>query len=433
MVQKRKSPEHDEPPSSSRPRLRLRAELKVPDGVKYAMQRTTRAEQGIDALAHESESESLDDDTQQDELEASFQSESSSPSSDDDAQGPSPSPSHEQYSDSETHSEDDSATQRLRTGAGPQRHTAEDDLRILDELGKVAREHGSTMHADLLGREHEAELRQARCVAHQSRMFDYVLSLRIQIQALLSSRVVQEPQRLADRQADDSDESQAEVLLELALLSRDIYRLLQKLGSRSDAFVLADRRPPSGDRDYALGEELELAYTTARPWMARTLRQWQRKTAELARPSAFLASQQPATMGSAPFGADGFDAMQELEELVSKKPELVLRKVLGGHHSGSQGARFDDGELYRQLLRMVIEQAPDQQSQFAHLDAGVQQSLLLRSTRHQSRKEVDRRASKGRKLRFVAHEKLAGFLVSVPEEVPPYLNDLIGGLFGNRQ
>jgi hypothetical protein len=53
------------------------------------------------------------------------------------------------------------------------------------------------------------------------------------------------------------------------------------------------------------------------------------------------------------------------------------------------------------------------------------------------KKNVDRRASKGRKLRFHAHEKIVGFAAPVPSALDPLERDqladaLFATLFGGR-
>jgi protein AATF/BFR2 len=50
---------------------------------------------------------------------------------------------------------------------------------------------------------------------------------------------------------------------------------------------------------------------------------------------------------------------------------------------------------------------------------------------HRRRKAVDRRASKGRKLRFDVHDKLVGFMAADDRGgTPPLARQLVGALFG---
>lgn len=60
-------------------------------------------------------------------------------------------------------------------------------------------------------------------------------------------------------------------------------------------------------------------------------------------------------------------------------------------------------------------------------------ALKLQSKKN--KKQVDRRASKGRKLRYEVHEKLVNFMVPIPTATwrPEMVDELIGGLFGARK
>ena len=79
---------------------------------------------------------------------------------------------------------------------------------------------------------------------------------------------------------------------------------------------------------------------------------------------------------------------------------------------------YDDGEFYGQLLREFVE------------SAGCGAAARRVPGAKKARKVVDRRASKGRKLRYDVHEKLVAFLA--PDDVgePPLARQLVGRLFG---
>jgi protein AATF/BFR2 len=59
----------------------------------------------------------------------------------------------------------------------------------------------------------------------------------------------------------------------------------------------------------------------------------------------------------------------------------------------------------------------------------VPESLLRPPKR---RKVVDRRASKGRKLRFHTLDKLVGFMAPAPRERPPFAEQLFRNLFAHE-
>jgi protein AATF/BFR2 len=92
---------------------------------------------------------------------------------------------------------------------------------------------------------------------------------------------------------------------------------------------------------------------------------------------------------------------------------------------------FDDGDFYGDLLRELIESEGAGQS--GGLDASGRQRLPRK--RYKSvKKDVDRRASKGRKVRYITHPKLLNFMAAAAE-LPTGLDvaRLFLGLFGQRK
>mmetsp|Transcript_13295 Transcript_13295/g.48400 ORF Transcript_13295/g.48400 Transcript_13295/m.48400 type:complete len:456 (+) Transcript_13295:85-1452(+) len=88
---------------------------------------------------------------------------------------------------------------------------------------------------------------------------------------------------------------------------------------------------------------------------------------------------------------------------------------------------FDDGELYQILLKELLESGANVDS--GHLPAGVQ----ARGASKRSKKQVDRKASKGRKIRYTVQDKLVCFMAPEDIEVPIYAEQLFRSLFrGSR-
>lgn len=81
---------------------------------------------------------------------------------------------------------------------------------------------------------------------------------------------------------------------------------------------------------------------------------------------------------------------------------------------------FDDGEFYQQLLKEFLERSG---ASGAGLAAGVKSA--------KKRKVVDRRASKGRKIRYQVQEKLVNFMAPVFAEPPQFAEQLFASLFGH--
>lgn len=74
---------------------------------------------------------------------------------------------------------------------------------------------------------------------------------------------------------------------------------------------------------------------------------------------------------------------------------------------------YDDSDFYHQLLRELIEFKTSTSSNPQELEQKYQE---LHQLRKGMKKSVDTRASKGRKIRYVVHNKLVNFMAPVPDD-----------------
>jgi protein AATF/BFR2 len=81
---------------------------------------------------------------------------------------------------------------------------------------------------------------------------------------------------------------------------------------------------------------------------------------------------------------------------------------------------YQDGEFYQALLSEFLESSTSQLTQKLHKEP-------------KNRKIVDRRASKGRKIRYHVHEKLVNFMTPDEADVPEYASRIFANLFGHRR
>ncbi|KAF9362861.1 hypothetical protein BGX34_005371 [Mortierella sp. NVP85] len=132
-------------------------------------------------------------------------------------------------------------------------------------------------------------------------------------------------------------------------------------------------------------------------------------------------------LGTAPQAKeDGEGADDGME----KTPET---SQLDAHLSNHNEEIFDDTDFYQQLLRELIE------SRMVDNDDPTAMGMrwaALRQTK-QSKKQVDTKASKGRRLRYHVHEKLQSFMAPIPagtwheEMVEELFSSLLGRKGGN--
>ncbi|XP_052892917.1 protein Aatf [Anopheles moucheti] len=93
------------------------------------------------------------------------------------------------------------------------------------------------------------------------------------------------------------------------------------------------------------------------------------------------------------------------------------------------GEIFDDSDFYHQMLRELIEyktSTTDSPQEIAKKMAELQR------LRNKMKKTVDTKASKGRKIRYVVHNKLVNFMAPVPDYdwTDEAKDELYGSLFG---
>ncbi|KAF9996059.1 hypothetical protein BGZ65_008333 [Modicella reniformis] len=116
------------------------------------------------------------------------------------------------------------------------------------------------------------------------------------------------------------------------------------------------------------------------------------------------------------------------DDKMTEKPPKVNK--LDAHLSNHDEEIFDDTDFYQQLLRELIE------SRMVDNDDPTATGMrwaALRQTK-QSKKQVDTKASKGRRLRYHVHEKLQSFMAPVPagtwhEEM---VEELFSSLLGRK-
>ncbi|CAG8767245.1 17640_t:CDS:2, partial [Gigaspora rosea] len=122
-----------------------------------------------------------------------------------------------------------------------------------------------------------------------------------------------------------------------------------------------------------------------------------------------------------------FKAINQSKSHMSQESDA---KTYDEHLSNYDTEIFDDTDFYQQLLRELIE------SRTIDTDDPVALGLrwaTLRQTK-QKKKNVDTKASKGRRLRYQVHEKLQNFMVPIPSGTwhDDMIDELYSSLLGKK-
>uniref|UniRef100_F6T498 Apoptosis antagonizing transcription factor n=1 Tax=Ornithorhynchus anatinus TaxID=9258 RepID=F6T498_ORNAN len=104
--------------------------------------------------------------------------------------------------------------------------------------------------------------------------------------------------------------------------------------------------------------------------------------------------------------------IQPIPESVPGQQEIVLQAAANAHLKDLDEEIFDDDDFYHQLLRELIERKTSSLDPNDQVAMG-RQWLAIQKLRSKIHKKVDRKASKGRKLRYHVLSKLLSFMAPI--------------------
>lgn len=155
------------------------------------------------------------------------------------------------------------------------------------------------------------------------------------------------------------------------------------------------------------------------------------------------------------FSAFETSTLQQIKQVLSDKERLLKRsqlkrtqyKILGkeeeesketeevdAHLKNHDAEIFDDSDFYHEMLKELIERKSNLSNNGEGDDpiASGRRWLQLQKLRTKTKRKVDTRASKGRKVRYNVHSKLVSFMA--PQDIGTMndqaRNDLFSSLFG---
>ncbi|KAF5338614.1 hypothetical protein D9611_012816 [Ephemerocybe angulata] len=294
----------------------------------------------------------------------------------------------------------------------------------------------------------EADRRKGKAVAKQIALWDGLLDSRIRLQkAVLATNKLPEPSAIKAFQ--DVPEC-ADALLKLSEealgLADDLFQLQERLfSSASVTPPPRKRRRTEEEASLATASEglVESSKSSAafeqayHPQLVQNLAKWSSKIQAVA-PSVLL----PSNKGTFSKGKQNLkSAVQLVDEALLDHSKLLSRTQLPpGTRIGSEAAEdsqgkeetelFDDNDFYQKMLRAIIDSRGD--------GKGTSEDWLAIQKQKKAKKNVDTKASKGRKIRYDVHEKIQNFMVPVPvtgawhdEQIDELFSSLLGKGFEN--
>ena len=320
-----------------------------------------------------------------------------------------------------------------------------DAAALEQELAAVAASESAA--ADALRARAAEERLKAAAVSRQARLWESLLELRIRLQKPLRD-AARLPAAPAARRALSAGAPEAAAAL--SALGREALATALQLDELLSGLLAAQgiARPrrrggePAGAD--ALWAVLEEGAAAVAPFRDAAFDRWHAKTTLAASAAAggqLRALNQPLSAQVAAALRDGNKARRRCAALRSTVPPRLCEPAAAAAAaaaavSAAEAAAvvdapdderdleiYEDGEFYAQLLRELMEAGNDG-------GGGAVVAAAPRAAKH--RKEVDRRASKGRKLRYSVMPKLVNFCATplTPPELPPMAEQLLARLWG---
>ncbi|CAG9461785.1 unnamed protein product [Pedinophyceae sp. YPF-701] len=323
-------------------------------------------------------------------------------------------------------------------GGGASDDDSDEDVRDLggagaggdldDELD--AQELSERAHVEQMRERRQREQSKGRAVRNQRRLYEKALGCRILLQKPLVGAYRLPSRRVAAQIPQVAPEA-GEALEAVRREARDTVATIVAV---MDA--LMERNPAIEDRAGVLGRGDLSALSSSKLWRAVEARdgvlapfrdaavdRWHRRTI--------------LTSGKAALKMQGLQALsqsvsQQVSGMMAELPRSLERSrlaydarpaVLCGGPAPERPAAardpetYDDGEFYRLTLREFLESEGGKGAPAPHAK--------------KARKDVDRRASKGRKLRYHVQEKLVAFTAPVHEAHHALSSQIFNNLFGS--
>ncbi|KAJ0403873.1 hypothetical protein P43SY_004846 [Pythium insidiosum] len=271
---------------------------------------------------------------------------------------------------------------------------------------------------------------KATHVRHQKLIWERCLEVQIYTKRLLTTT-----KQIADLAPDDAEtnDTKESVVEQLYACIDSISALQAKLGHSTELELPSSTGSDAGKKrkrssPESLWAELTQASESALPRFNDVLNTYTNKTNLAAGTAGSQAKK---------FKAVNQDILAQVESVLAD-PQRVKRKAHAPRDASSGDTTgednddedaldelmYDDSDFYQQLLKEFIESGA----------GGAAQDALLRRTHRKKKKMVNRKASKGRVIRFTVHPKLENFMFPDPYPASGMdVEELFRSLFGQSR
>ncbi|KAL7951601.1 apoptosis-antagonizing transcription factor [Trichoderma barbatum] len=273
----------------------------------------------------------------------------------------------------------------------------------------------------------QSEVQKGTAIQQQRKIYDGLLNMRIRLQkALVAANT------FPTLDSDSSSETEAyEAAEEAAIkLLNTISNLRENLAPPTAAGSKRKRTLEISLSNEQIWEQIQDDDQRAAKFREDRLDKWSRKvqSVNVSAPANRLGAK-PKTLIS---------ALQD--QLANPDERLVKRTRVPRSCAPVQASKkitesediYDDADFYQLLLKELVDQRTVESA--AEQSSAVAQVMLTANKEAKSRKVVDRKASKGRKMRFTVHEKLQNFMASEDRRTweQETIDRFFGTLFGQK-
>eukprot|EP00250_Pteridium_aquilinum_P022809 c25735_g1_i1 orf=320-1726(-) len=329
----------------------------------------------------------------------------------------------------------------------------DEEMEALDkEYKELQAQEVDTMLHNLKGRSDE-EVLKGQAVRSQKALWDKALEVRILLQKPFSSanRLPLGDTRLHISESNKEVDNAFAKLCASSIKTLDcLHQTVKVLMNQNDSMNRTSDAYQGNEKHFAMEsvddldtiwQQLSASYSRFVPFRDSTVDRWQRKTQLSSGATASKSKLRAFNQSiSQQIEVHMRDFSRMLERMCLKRssvevigmPAAQAQSLTAPNDLGTDlqdGSKdlngdpelIDDTEFYQELLREFLESSDP---------SSLGTLYAVRKLRNKNRKVVDRRASKGRKIRYNVHDKIVNFMAPIPMNMPQMAEKLFSnGLF----